>query len=186
MTEGVALVVFGITWSLLILMAVVAQVLSFATPAKRQASLLTNLLVIASFALVLGLFYAGRWFGTYSGSPAGRVAGAVLTALGLFLYAAAHLYLRRNWSIAAVIVEGHRLIVRGPYRYVRHPMYSAMMAIVVGSGLLVSDYLILASIVPVAAAYFVRARGEEAMLLAEFPEYRDYIARTRMFVPGVV
>lgn len=186
MTENAALVVFGVTWSLLILMAVVAQVMSFAERTKRQAGLITNLLIIVSFTLVLGLFYLGRWFGTYAGDAAARLAGAVLAAFGVGLYVAAHLYLRRNWSIAAAIVEGHRLVVAGPYRYVRHPMYTAMMLIVIGSGLLVSSYAILASIVPVAAAYYVRARREEAMLLAEFPEYRDYAARTRMFVPGVL
>jgi protein-S-isoprenylcysteine O-methyltransferase Ste14 len=185
MSERAALAVFGGTWSLLILLAVVAQAMSFADRAKRQAGLLTNLLVIASFVLVLGLFYLGRWFGTYAGSSAGRLAGAVLAVVGLGLYIAAHLYLRRNWSIAAVIIEGQSLVTAGPYRYVRHPMYTGMMVVVVGSGLLVSNYAILASIVPVAAAYYIRARREESLLMAEFPEYREYAARTKMFIPGV-
>ncbi len=186
MTESVGLVVFGAIWALLIVLAVVAQVMSYAARTKQQAGLLTNLLVVASFVLVLGLSYLGRWFGTYEGRGVLRLAGGVLAVGGLGVYIAAHAYLRRNWSIAAAIVEGQHLVVSGVYRYIRHPMYSGMMLIVTGSGLLVSNYAILASIVPVAAAYYVRARREEVMLMAEFPEYRDYAARTRMFIPWVV
>ena len=179
------MVVFGVIWSLLLAIAVAAQVASSGVRSRRQAGPLTNLLIAVPFVLVLGFFYLERWIGAGSGSEAARLAGAALAASGLGLYVAAHVYLGRNWSIAAAIMEGQRLVTGGPYRHMRHPMYTAMMVVVIGSGLLVSDYLILASIVPVAAAYYVRASYEERLLATELPGYRAYAVRTKMFIPGV-
>ncbi len=179
--------VFGAVWSLLLAIAVVAQAASSGGRVKRQAGLATNLLIAVPFVLVLGFFYFERWLGGIQpGSNTARLGGAVLAAAGVGLYIAAHLYLGRNWSLAAAVVEGQRLVTVGPYRYVRHPMYTGMMVVVIGSGLLLSDYLVLASIVPVAAAYYVRARSEDALLAAELPGYADYSVRTKMFIPWVV
>src|SRR5512136_1809230 len=106
MTRGVALVVFGVIWSLLLAIAVAAQVASSGARSRRQAGPLTNLLIAVPFVLVLGFFYLERWIGAGSGSEAARLAGAVLAASGLGLYVVAHVYLGRNWSIAAAIMEG--------------------------------------------------------------------------------
>ena len=65
----------------------------------------------------------------------GVVAGILLTALGLGLAIAARITLAGNWSAAVEIKEDHALIRGGPYRYVRHPIYSGLLLAVLGSAI---------------------------------------------------
>ena len=79
-------------WWLLLLTAVVAQILSVSQPVKKQAGTITTLLVFVPFVLVLGLFYLGRYFGTYQGNPLSRTCGAIITiAWPYSLFAVAYL-----------------------------------------------------------------------------------------------
>ena len=185
MTERIALAVFESVWALLLLAAVVAQVLSADTIPKRRAGVAINTLVIAPFVLVLGLFYLGRYSGTFEANPAVRSCGAVAAIGGMAAYMVSHLYLRRNWSLTASVREGHQLVTGGAYRFVRHPMYSSMTLTVLGSGLLMDNYLILASTVVVGLVYYVRAKKEEELLWQEFPEFSGYASRVKMFIPFV-
>jgi protein-S-isoprenylcysteine O-methyltransferase Ste14 len=95
------------------------------------------------------------------------------------------------WTLGGhMAVEGlatdHELIVHGPYRYIRHPVYSSSTAIAVGTALVFRSYLLLA----VAAAWVTASRwwaaAEEELLTspAGFGEtYRSYAARTGRFLP---
>ena len=136
MTARIALIIFGLVWGLLVLLAVAAQLL-FEEQPKRSAGIVTNLLVTIPFAIVFGLVSLGRGFGTYESHAAMRIAGLVITAAGLIVYISSLLWLRKNWSMTASIKEGHQLVTGGPYGIVRHPIYSAMTLIFLGSGLLV-------------------------------------------------
>jgi protein-S-isoprenylcysteine O-methyltransferase Ste14 len=92
-------------------------------------------------------------------------------------------YLRKQWGMAIAIKEGHELIRIGPYAVVRHPMYFFMMLAILGSGLLVSDFLIIVSLPIIYAIYYARAKKEEELLSGTFPDYAEYSARTPMLVP---
>lgn len=183
MADVVALSIFAFTWWFLLAVAVIAQVMTQSIPLKRQAGPITNALIVTPFVLALGLFFLGRYFGSYQGTPITRGVGAAITCLGLIAYTASHLYLRKNWSMAASIKEGHVLITGGPYRVVRHPMYSSMILVVLGSGLLADNSLMIVSTVFLGLVYYLRARKEEEFLGQEFPGYRDYVKRTKMLVP---
>ena len=186
MTEKIALLIFASIWG--ILLAVPAVTLAYSLykdRPKKQAGIITNFLIAAPYVFVFSLFYLDSYFGVYEGNDALRISGAVVAVLGMAGYLLSHLYLRRNWSLLASVREGHRLIVVGPYRFVRHPMYSSMTATVLGSGLLVDNWAIIASTVIVGCAYYFRARKEETLLTEEFPEYRQYARKTKMFIPGI-
>jgi len=64
-------------------------------------------------------------------------------------------------------------------------MYSSMTAIVLGSGLMTDNYLIVAATIVVAMVYYVRAREEEDLLRQEFPEFEQYASKVAMFIPFV-
>jgi protein-S-isoprenylcysteine O-methyltransferase Ste14 len=115
-----------------------------------------------------------------------RIAGAALVGLGTVGYILSHFYLRSNWSLFASIKEGQKLITNGPYRLVRHPMYSSMTVIVLGSGLLISNSLILLFTPVVIIVYYIRSKKEETLLRAEFPEYNEYSRKTKMLIPGII
>ena len=185
MSPRVSYIIFISTWWILAAAALVAYLISGNLPSKRRAGLTADLMVIAPFILVPGLFYLGRYGGTYVGSEITRAAGAIVAISGLCVYLICHFYLRKNWSLAGSIREGQGLVVSGPYRFVRHPMYGSMTLVVLGSGMLTDNYLIIASTAVVAALYYVRATLEETLLRLEFPEFAGYARRVRMFIPFV-
>lgn len=184
MTERIALITFQSSWFLLLFIAILAQVL-FEDRPKRQAGLAINLIVIIPFILIFGLFYLGRYFGTYEGSLANRIAGTVIVFLGVIGYILSHLYLRKNWSLFASIKEGQQLVTNGPYRFVRHPNYSSVTVVFLGSGLLVANYMMIIFTPVVGIIYYLRAMKEEKLLKEEFHEYDQYAKATRMFIPGI-
>lgn len=101
--------------------------------------------------------------------------------------------LLRWWSIATLgrlstvraSAEDRRLIDTGPYRFVRHPSYTAILLVHLGAGLCFGNVLTVAVLVlPVAAALLYRMHVEETELVHELgPSYLDYIARTRRLIP---
>ncbi len=92
--------------------------------------------------------------------------------------------LGRQWSIQARIVEEHALITEGPYRLVRHPIYTGMLGMLVATGLAVSHWIGLAAAVPVFCfGTWIRTRAEERLLRETFVSAYDRYARD---VPALV
>lgn len=75
------------------------------------------------------------------------------------------------------------LVTRGPYRWVRHPMYTAVMLIVAGVTIRSSSFVVLAEAVALAVLFNVKARWEEQRLMESFPGYSEYREVTGRFVP---
>ena len=104
------------------------------------------------------------------------------SSASLALWAAATL--GKQWSFTARLLEGHELVVRGPYRFVRHPIYAAMLGMLWATGLLVATPLrLLAATVIYGAGAAMRVRSEERLLKDEFGPQWDRYARD---VPAVV
>lgn len=92
-----------------------------------------------------------------------------------------------NISPTQATRQGHKLITHGPYRWVRHPLYSVGMMFIIAITLLTGLWWVgIGSILPMALLIF-RIRREEANLIAAFgDEYRAYQARTRRLIPFIV
>jgi len=88
---------------------------------------------------------------------------------------------RHNTFAASVIAvePGQKVISDGPYRIVRHPMYSAIVLIVLSVPLALGSYFALPLAVPLIALLIFRLVNEERVLLAELPGYPEYCQRTR-------
>jgi protein-S-isoprenylcysteine O-methyltransferase Ste14 len=185
MTQETAVIIFKSSWGLLLLIALLSQIL-FEDKPKKKAGFITNLLIITPFVVVLGLFYLRFHFGTYESTLASRIAGTVIVVLGMIGYILSLLSLRRNWSLSASVKEGHKLVKSGPYKLVRHPMYTSMTVIVLGSGLLIANYMMILFTPIVGIVYYIRAGKEEALLRGEFPEYDRYAGETKMLIPGII
>ena len=67
---------------------------------------------------------------------------ALLAASIVLAFWAVHA-LGKQWSLAARLVDGHELITAGPYAMVRHPIYTAMLGMLVGSAIAISQWLTL-------------------------------------------
>jgi protein-S-isoprenylcysteine O-methyltransferase Ste14 len=95
--------------------------------------------------------------------------------------------LGKEWSLTARLVEGHKLATSGPYAYVRHPIYSGMLGMLVATGLAISHWAaLLASLVVFFVGTIIRVRSEEKLLREAFgDEFEDYAQRVPAIVPGV-
>jgi protein-S-isoprenylcysteine O-methyltransferase Ste14 len=114
-----------------------------------------------------------------------RIVGAVGFALTILLYWWTHKVLGKHWSNVLVIKEEHKLITEGPYKYVRHPMYTTFWMWVIFQGLLLANWLVwIVGIGTWSLAYFTRIEHEEQMMLEQFgQEYKDYMKKTGRLLP---
>jgi protein-S-isoprenylcysteine O-methyltransferase Ste14 len=96
--------------------------------------------------------------------------------------------LGRQWSYAARLVESHKLVTEGPYRLVRHPIYSAMLGMVVAANFAFGHWIgLLAAGIPFVIGTMIRIRSEERLLREAFgTEYEDYARRVKAFIPFVL
>ena len=110
---------------------------------------------------------------------------AVLSAIfSAWMGFAAVRALGRQWSLTARVLEAHELITVGPYGLVRHPIYTALLGMILATGLAVSYWFILLSAL---ALYWlgtkIRIESEERLLKAEFGARFDEFARR---VPALI
>jgi protein-S-isoprenylcysteine O-methyltransferase Ste14 len=118
---------------------------------------------------------------------AGVVAGLVIVAIGMGLFAWAFLVNPFFSSVARIQVDReHQVISAGPYAIMRHPGYAGLLLYLVAGGLALNSLL---SIIPavIAGAIFVRRTlVEDKMLRDELPGYADYAAKVRYrLIPGI-
>jgi protein-S-isoprenylcysteine O-methyltransferase len=111
--------------------------------------------------------------------------GAFLAGLGLRWWAI--LVLGRFFTVDVAIHEGHELVVRGPYRVLRHPSYSGALLAFAGLGLVFGSWLALALLlVPITGAMIGRIHVEERALAQTFgAAWESYCARSWRLVPFV-
>jgi len=148
--------------------------------------------VLLSLAVVM-LIRAGRghldWL-RYELWPHTLVTGLVadvVTLAGLLFTLWARVTLGRNWSGYVVLKEDHELITGGPYRYVRHPIYSVLLLMFLGWGIWGGHVRDLVGPVLVLALLWVKARAEEQLMVEHFGDrYREYRGRVKALVPYVL
>lgn len=136
--------------------------------------------------LVIVLLRVLRGGGPVVHSPVLGAIGAVLLASGLALAIWARVHLGRNWGMPMTEKAEPELVTSGPYRSVRHPIYSGLLLGVVGTAL--ATNLIGLFIAAVLLGYFYySATVEEKNLTATFPTaYPRYRAATKMLIPLVL
>ena len=97
------------------------------------------------------------------------VFGVALCSLGIAIAVWARMHLGRNWNVEPSIQEGHELVISGPYRFVRHPIYTGMLVAIFGSALVGGPPWFIAFIA--ACVLFVwRVKTEEKFMMELFPE----------------
>jgi protein-S-isoprenylcysteine O-methyltransferase Ste14 len=172
---GIAWIVFWLYW------------LASATTSKESVSggwrtRLTGVSAVAVF-VVAGLLRGGSLV----------VHSLVLAAIGALLFAGgiavavwARLHLGSNWGMPTSQRAEPELVTSGPYRLVRHPIYSGLLIAVLGTAL-VNNLLGLIVVAALAAYFYYCGTVEERNLTATFPAaYPEYRSRTKMLIPFVL
>jgi len=114
-----------------------------------------------------------------------RWTGAVISLIGVVLFVWAHRALGRFWSPMLEIQPDHRLVTTGPYRHVRHPMYSTFFVICIGLSITSANWIVAVTWFG-GFAVILRHRipDEERMMIDEFgDEYREYMRHTGRLIP---
>jgi protein-S-isoprenylcysteine O-methyltransferase Ste14 len=115
-------------------------------------------------------------------SPALSLVSLVLIIGGTVFALYAVLVLGRSVSM---VPQARRLVTSGPYAFVRHPVYLGEIVLMIGIALQFLSVWALVLLALQLACQFLRMSNEERVLLAAFPDYADYMARTARLVPGV-
>jgi protein-S-isoprenylcysteine O-methyltransferase Ste14 len=113
-----------------------------------------------------------------------QLSAAVTAAGSVLLTRAALRELGKQWSLEARLVEGHDLVTTGPYDLVRHPIYPAMLGMLIATAVVISRWWITPfGIAIFLIGTFIRIRFEEQLLAHAFGEkFRDWKSR----VPGLI
>jgi protein-S-isoprenylcysteine O-methyltransferase Ste14 len=144
--------------------------------ALRSVSILATAVLVAVAA---ALVFRGAILGTGPVSISLQAAG-----IALMLWARLTFGLR-SFHYAANTTQGG-LVTRGPYRYIRNPIYAAAW-LVIWTGVAVHWSPINAMLgAVVAAMLIVRIACEEQLLRAAYPEYAEYARKTARLVPFVI
>jgi protein-S-isoprenylcysteine O-methyltransferase Ste14 len=115
-----------------------------------------------------------------------QVLGVALLVSGLALAVWARIYLGRNWGMPMSKKDEPELVTSGPYRFVRHPIYSGLLLAVLGTAL-ATNLLGLIALVLLATYFLYSATVEERLLSTSFPAaYPAYRAKTKMVIPFVL
>lgn len=119
-------------------------------------------------------------------SPVLAAIGAAVFACGLGLAVWARIHLGRNWGMPMTRRVEPELVTSGPYRFVRHPIYSGLLLGLIGTAL-ATDLLGLIVAVVLTAYFYYSASVEERDLIATFPKaYPAYRTATKMLIPFVL
>jgi protein-S-isoprenylcysteine O-methyltransferase Ste14 len=109
--------------------------------------------------------------------------GVLLFACGIALAVWARLNLGRNWGMPTSQRVDPELVTSGPYRFVRHPIYSGLLTAMLGTAL-VNNLLGLIVVAALVAYFYYCGTVEERNLTATFPQaYPEYRSRTKMLIP---
>jgi protein-S-isoprenylcysteine O-methyltransferase Ste14 len=111
--------------------------------------------------------------------------GVVALIAGRLLRRHCHRMLGSSFTGVVIVSANQTVVERGAYRYVRHPSYTAALLMFFGIGLALANWLSLATLLAlVSAAFLYRVNIEERALKTVIGDpYRDYMERTKRFVP---
>lgn len=112
--------------------------------------------------------------------------GAAVTVAGAAVAVWARFYLGSNWSPTVTVKEKHELIRSGPYRVVRHPIYTGLLLAILGTAIYVGEWRGLFALGLALAAWKIKSLREEQFMQSEFgEEYEQYRREVKGLVPFV-
>ena len=155
---------------------------------KKYSIFLSLLICYEVLTLFLYLLYPESIIWAAVSMPLGwRWLGVILGILALLLFIWVHSNLGRNFSAKLRITDKQTLVETGPYRWVRHPMYTAFYMLHIAAFFLTANWFIgVTWLIGLSIIIALRVNREEAMMMKTFgDQYRSYMKRTGRFVPAI-
>lgn len=138
------------------------------------------------YFLLLAVSFGTLFFAAME-PPRGPVAvGFALTVAGLLLALWARAAIGRNWSGSVALKERHELVTRGPYAHVRHPIYSAILLMYLGTAVATGGFWAFAGFPVVLVSFVLKLKREEDLMRRTFSDaYPAYERRVKRLVPFI-
>lgn len=176
--------VFAVGWAAFWLYWLVAA-FSMKSGRVPWSRVLSTRAVIAVVVILLFRLRAFRSHGLNT-DPWRAGIGLVLFAVGLGFAIWARTHIGRNWGVPMTQKNEPALVTSGPYQLVRHPIYSGILAAIIGTAVALSWLWLTAA--ALAGIYFIySATVEERYLTEQFPnDYPVYKRSTKMLVPFIL
>jgi protein-S-isoprenylcysteine O-methyltransferase Ste14 len=180
----------GGLWLLWLLVWIIAALRT--KPTREREPAWTRIFFLILVLLVAVLLAGRRWHTALNIRLIGGgwirywIAVAIVAAgLGFSIWA--RVVLAGNWSGWVTVKEGHELIQSGPYRHIRHPIYTGVLVAILGSGLAAGQIRGLAAFVIAFIGLWLKLRTEERVMQREFGErYTAYRAKSWALIPFIL
>ncbi len=136
--------------------------------------------------LVLYLSFRSKSTTLFSLSTSWKLIGLVLSSYGLYLFNSSHYYLAENWTPIVAQVDNHKLIKDGPYKYVRHPMYTSMLSFFIGITLMTGAIPAIVFLLAACAISIYRVPVEDKLMASMFKsEHASWKKNTFAVLPPI-
>jgi protein-S-isoprenylcysteine O-methyltransferase Ste14 len=148
------------------------------------------ILVLAYFLTPIGknnILHQNNWivFLIFK-QPIFQILGVVLAILGLIIAITARKKLAENWSSNIEVKKDHKLITTGVYKYIRHPIYTGIACMGIGTFLVFHSLLSLLFLLVMITFCVLKLKKEEVLLMKHFPnEYPAYKKRAKALIPFI-
>jgi protein-S-isoprenylcysteine O-methyltransferase Ste14 len=176
----------AVCWGIVVAVWIAGAVYNARHAPRRRRSTRWSWARVAAMALLAGVALATYRFWNHLQVDALwlQVAGLVILVASTAFALWARLSLGVMWSMDAAVKEGHELRTHGPYAVTRHPIYTGLLGMLLGS-MLLSGIGRLVILFPAGLVLFeLKLREEERLMLAAFPEaYPSYRKRVPRLVP---
>ena len=149
--------------------------------AKRDSAVAWLFVAIQFTLLAVMIFYPrdASWVPTAAMRTAGMLFMGAAVVLGLW----AALYLGRGLTASPLPNGATDLVTRGPYQFVRHPMYTSVILLGIGMTIRSGSWIVAIAFVALIALFAIKSRWEEMHLADTFPGYGRYVVSTGRFIP---
>lgn len=161
-----------------------------ASPQPPATSPLKSLVKLGKAAFLIFVLFQTLFLNLFpiSAEPAVlRVVGTLIYFTGLAIAITGRLQLGKNWANLEdyQLLPQQKLVSHGIYRYIRHPIYSGDILLLVGLELALNSWLVVLAILPILVVAR-QSKAEEALLGQVLPGYQEYCQRTKRFIPFLI
>ena len=116
-----------------------------------------------------------------------QIIGSVIIILGLITAMWARTMIGKNWSGYVSLKENHELVTNGPYNVIRHPIYTGLILMLLGTVIYYSSAFALIFLVIYICIFLWRIKKEEYLMIKTFgKKYTDYMKRTKTLIPFII
>jgi protein-S-isoprenylcysteine O-methyltransferase Ste14 len=112
--------------------------------------------------------------------------GLIFSFSGLVTCCISRFMLGNNWSVSVQRKEDHELVRKGPYKFIRHPIYSGLLMMFLGNAIIVGRWRGLIGVSILFISFWFKLKKEEKWLSESFgKEYIDYMSQTAALIPWI-